>query len=402
MVLFLGSIIGYIIPEATAEIRKGTPLGDVGKPEQIADVVVFLASEQARWLTGQLLYVGGGWRMGAVMPFAKFVIETMILEIERLREIMQLIQRMYGGLHDQERMMALVRAHPQDNFHIVDLPYRFSSWAFDNADNITLWEDEQGELLAWAVLQTPFWAIDYAYHPGIANDAHPHLLAWANERARQLVGSAFGRPIWFVNVFDWQTARQQDLAAQGFFSVADWGENSWTKVLLHHQQDHTLSSAPLPPGYTLRPLAGVQEAAAYVALHRAVFESENMTTAWRERTLQHPAYQPELDLVIADPAGQLAAFCIGWLAANGIDGQPSGQIEPMGVRADCREHGLGRAILSETVRRLYAKGAAHIVVETDNYRDAAFALYEAVGFRVQHNVLVFRKDYPSQTGAARA
>jgi ribosomal protein S18 acetylase RimI-like enzyme len=42
------------------------------------------------------------------------------------------------------------------------------------------------------------------------------------------------------------------------------------------------------------------------------------------------------------------------------------------------------------------------VVETDNYRDAAFALYEAVGFRVQHNVLVFRKDYPSQTGAARA
>lgn len=66
------------------------------------------------------------------------------------------------------------------------------------------------------------------------------------------------------------------------------------------------------------------------------------------------------------------------------------------------EHGLGRAILSETVRRLYAKGAAHIVVETDNYRDAAFALYEAVGFRVQHNVLVFRKDYPSQTGAARA
>ncbi|MEW5940045.1 MAG: SDR family NAD(P)-dependent oxidoreductase [Chloroflexota bacterium] len=25
--------------------------------------VVFLASEQARWITGQLIYVGGGWRM---------------------------------------------------------------------------------------------------------------------------------------------------------------------------------------------------------------------------------------------------------------------------------------------------------------------------------------------------
>jgi 3-oxoacyl-[acyl-carrier protein] reductase len=55
---------GYIIPEAKQQIRAGTPLGDVGKPEHIADVVVFLASEQAHWLTGQLLYVGGGWRMG--------------------------------------------------------------------------------------------------------------------------------------------------------------------------------------------------------------------------------------------------------------------------------------------------------------------------------------------------
>lgn len=55
---------GYITPQAEAEIRAGTPLGEVGKPEHIADVVVFLASEQARWLTGQLLYVGGGWRIG--------------------------------------------------------------------------------------------------------------------------------------------------------------------------------------------------------------------------------------------------------------------------------------------------------------------------------------------------
>lgn len=55
---------GYITPQAEAEIRTGTPLGEVGKPEHIADVVVFLASEQARWLTGQLLYVGGGWRIG--------------------------------------------------------------------------------------------------------------------------------------------------------------------------------------------------------------------------------------------------------------------------------------------------------------------------------------------------
>jgi len=55
---------GYITPKSEAEITAGTPLGRVGEPEDVADVIVFLASEQARWLTGQLLYVGGGWRMG--------------------------------------------------------------------------------------------------------------------------------------------------------------------------------------------------------------------------------------------------------------------------------------------------------------------------------------------------
>ncbi|MDI9547499.1 MAG: SDR family oxidoreductase [Chloroflexota bacterium] len=54
---------GYITPEDEAAIAAGTPLGRVGKPEDIAGVIVFLASEQAHWLTGQQLYVGGGWRI---------------------------------------------------------------------------------------------------------------------------------------------------------------------------------------------------------------------------------------------------------------------------------------------------------------------------------------------------
>lgn len=54
---------GWLGPDEEAAIAKKTPLGRVGRPEDIADVVVFLASEEARWLTGQLLYVGGGWKM---------------------------------------------------------------------------------------------------------------------------------------------------------------------------------------------------------------------------------------------------------------------------------------------------------------------------------------------------
>ena len=54
---------GYLTPKTVEAITAQTPLRRVGEPEDIADVVVFLASEQARWITGQLIYVGGGWRM---------------------------------------------------------------------------------------------------------------------------------------------------------------------------------------------------------------------------------------------------------------------------------------------------------------------------------------------------
>lgn len=54
---------GWIIPEHE-EIAVGeTPLGRLGLPEDVADVIVFLSSEQARWLTGQILFAGGGHKM---------------------------------------------------------------------------------------------------------------------------------------------------------------------------------------------------------------------------------------------------------------------------------------------------------------------------------------------------
>jgi len=52
---------GYITPENEPRIVKRTPLGRLGMPEDVADVIVFLVSEQAHWLTGQLIYASGGF-----------------------------------------------------------------------------------------------------------------------------------------------------------------------------------------------------------------------------------------------------------------------------------------------------------------------------------------------------
>lgn len=47
-------------PAIIAAEVSATPLGRVGEPEDVADVVAFLASDQARWITGQVIGAGGG------------------------------------------------------------------------------------------------------------------------------------------------------------------------------------------------------------------------------------------------------------------------------------------------------------------------------------------------------
>lgn len=54
---------GYITPKEEKQLAADIPLRRVGRPEDVADVIVFLSSEQARWVTGQLLFVHGGHRM---------------------------------------------------------------------------------------------------------------------------------------------------------------------------------------------------------------------------------------------------------------------------------------------------------------------------------------------------
>jgi 3-oxoacyl-[acyl-carrier protein] reductase len=51
-------------PEGLEEAAEFIPMGRVGEPEDIADVSVFLASEGARYITGQVLVVDGGLLVG--------------------------------------------------------------------------------------------------------------------------------------------------------------------------------------------------------------------------------------------------------------------------------------------------------------------------------------------------
>ena len=59
---------GYIITDMTSElpetvqeaIKNQIPLGTLGRPEDVASAVAFLASADSGYITGQTLHVNGG------------------------------------------------------------------------------------------------------------------------------------------------------------------------------------------------------------------------------------------------------------------------------------------------------------------------------------------------------
>jgi ribosomal protein S18 acetylase RimI-like enzyme len=158
----------------------------------------------------------------------------------------------------------------------------------------------------------------------------------------------------------------------------------WNQRALAHVDEPVV-----PSGYRLATMAEHGDLSSRAGAHRSAFAPSRFSDEVYEAVRREAPWRAELDCVVVDPDGEVAAFALGWLdEANRV-----GELEPVGVRAEQQRRGLGRAVSLHALRQLQAAGAETALVGSrgDDEHPVPRALYESIGFRELWRDLVFRR-----------
>jgi ribosomal protein S18 acetylase RimI-like enzyme len=129
----------------------------------------------------------------------------------------------------------------------------------------------------------------------------------------------------------------------------------------------------VPDGYSIRPPTD-DDRAELAPVRRELFDEQ-----WTGPT-------PEEVIVAVAPDCRVAGFVVMWLdEVNHV-----GLFEPVGVLPGFQGLGLGRALMTEGLRRLQRLGMRTAMVEYDATNTAAAALYRQIGFVVRFETHGFR------------
>ncbi|MCS6880850.1 MAG: GNAT family N-acetyltransferase [Oscillochloridaceae bacterium] len=261
-----------------------------------------------------------------------------------------------------------------------------------------VWEDAHGQPVGAALLLDACILIACA-RPGAETEAlATEMLAWGLQSVARITHGRGEHPCLFV------PARSDDRRFIALLERAGFEADPWRTLRMRRSLRDPIAEPQVPPGIVIRPVAGMRDIAAIVALHDVVFAGCDKDLDDRAALMRAPGYQPALDLVAVGPTGALAGYVLGVVALLERErlGQASGWIEFVGVERSQRRLGVGRALVLRLLHAMRGAGLDAALLSTGAANLAACRLFAACGFAVWHEIRWYvREAGPDEGRPAR-
>jgi mycothiol synthase len=250
-----------------------------------------------------------------------------------------------------------------------------------------LWETERDQLIGFALVDSVNNLLFELDPVATTAEIEKQVVAWGLSRIAQGYTPDRLHPTLDAPCSAGYAARKAFLERHGFMRVP--GES----VTLTRSLSEPIASPVLPPGFTIRNVAGEQEVEAYVALHRAAFDTLNMTVDYRRAIMRTPDYIPELDLVVVAPDGALAALCVCQISQsdNERSGRLEGRTDPLATHPDYRRRGLAKALLLTGLGLLKERGMHTARLSTNGDNANLIHTANQVGFSISSAIYWYSK-----------
>ncbi len=294
---------------------------------------------------------------------------------------MKFIVDPYCGVEDLRAILDLVKRRPAERIldypSLVDLQEMLEQAHTQEATSI--WKTESGQFAGYALINyaETYASLAFEYAPEFAaSGIGDAMIAWGEEAFRdrfhgensELSSSARAA----------QPERIELLERHGFEREAEYA------VHMERDLEAPIGKPRIPPGFILRPVTGEEEDAAWVALHRAGFGTENMTLEDRRAMTGLADYERELDLVAVAPDGRLAAYVFGSYSREemALCGKKIGFTDPVATHPDFQRRGLAQALLLEAMHRFKQRGLQFARLGTSSENIPMQKAAQAAGFCV--------------------
>lgn len=297
--------------------------------------------------------------------------------------------RQYSASSDLERLIRFITAI-RSPFRLADYPspidVREILAISANHARTRLWLYKDGSLAGYGLVDH-FDNVWFDVAPGCeADDTCREILDWAQDAIRA-VRTPSGPCSLDTNCRSQDKQRIALLTEKGFVP-----QGLATHTLVRSLRD-PIPPPAAPPAWTIRPVQGEVEVDALVALHRAAFGTDHLTTDERLSWMRAPHYIPALDIVLVTAAGELAGYCMCGIEreVNEITGQSRGYTDPVAVRPEYRGLGGARALISRGMGLLAERGMTEAVLNTSSDNLRMLQVASSLGYVVESSRVWYSK-----------